>query len=113
MTDKKRNTLFIVCAYAFFWVILVIAGILVVTGVLPTDGALMQMGIVIGSWTPTIALLFLFKKLYPDSTIKEFYKNAFKERIKWKMLLCLAAVLVLSIIGAAGIVAFTKGVPFV
>ena len=35
----------------------------------------------IGSWTPTFTLFILFKKLYPDSTIKEFYKNAFKERL--------------------------------
>ena len=110
MTYKKQNALFIVCAYAFFWLVIVIAGVFVMTGVIPTDGVLMEIGVIIGSWTPTVALFFLFKKIYPDSTIKEFYKNAFKERLNWKLLLCLTVVLLLSLVCSVGIVAFSKGV---
>ena len=65
MTDKKKNILFIVYAYALFWVLLVIMGAMVVAGVLSTDGIPVQIGIVVGSWTPTFALFILFK--YGDS----------------------------------------------
>jgi hypothetical protein len=71
---------------------------------------IMPFGVVIGSWTPTFALLFLFKKLYPGWSIKEFYKKAFEGRLNWKMLLFVAFVQLLIIIGASGIVALTREV---
>lgn len=110
MTDRKKNVLFVVYAYAFFWVLLVIAGVLIMAGVLPSEGIPMNIATVLGSWTPTVALLVLFKKLFPGSSVKSFYKNVFKERLNLGLILFVTIVQVLIIVGAAGIVAFTKNV---
>lgn len=80
------------------------------------DGQIINVGpifnimVVLGSWTPTIALFVLFKKLYPNSSIRKFYRNAFKEQISWKMLLATGALQLLIFIVSVSIVSFTKGV---
>ena len=113
MTDRKKNTLFVVCAYAFFWAVILLIGIVVITGLLPGEGAPMNLMIALGSWTPTITLLVLFKKIFPGSSIKTFYRNAFKERLNWKMLAVTAIVQILIFISAVSIVALTKKVSLV
>ncbi|MDR0447195.1 MAG: CPBP family intramembrane metalloprotease [Treponema sp.] len=111
MANRKQNILFIVCAYGFFWLFLVLTiGTLLSLGMEEFLAKIMPFGVVIGSWTPTFALFFLFKKLYPGWSIKEFYENAFKERLNWKMMFFVAFVQLIIIIGASGIVALTREV---
>ena len=111
MTDKKQNILFVVCAYTFFWVFLAIAAVFLTIGIIPDDEVPMNILITIGSWIPTMALLVLFKKLYQNKSIKDFYKNAFKERLNWKIFLIATIVFLLIIVCTAGIVAIIKKVP--
>jgi len=106
VTTKKQNILFVVCAYAFFWVWFLVAGIL---GVPPI---IVILASTLGTFAPTFALLVLFKKLYPGWTIKQFYKNAFRERLNFKLLLVFTIVWLLIIVGMVSIGAFIKGVSF-
>lgn len=111
MTNKKQNILFVVLAYALFWGYLVISvGTLLSLGNEELLEKIMPFGVVIGSWTPTFALFFLFKKLYSGKSLKDFYKNAFSERLNWKMLLFVAIVQLIIIVSASGIVAYTNKV---
>ena len=110
MADKKKNILFVVFAYVFFWGFLAIIVALISAGVMDSEGTPMNIGIMIGSWTPTVSLLVLYKKLYPGSSVKNFYKNAFKERINWKMLSVVAIVQILIFIVAISIVTFINKV---
>jgi len=112
MTDKKKSILYIICAYLFFWVAFSLIGLvltLIVEDALSfQDSALMQLMVAFAAWTPTFALLALFKKLYPGSSIREFYKNAFRERLNLKLLLCITVIQLFSFFGAVGITAFTE-----
>ena len=110
MTDRKRIVFFIVYAYLFFWLLLAVAGVLIGTGVISGDGLPMQIGVIIGSWTPTLALLALRKKILPGRTLKDFYKDAFKEQLDWKMLTLIAFIQLFIVFCASGITAFTKEV---
>lgn len=111
MTNKRQNILYVVYAYAFFWAMLLLIG---VTMLLFGDGLMgglpYSILVALGSWTPTVALLVLFKKLYPGSTIRNFYANAFREKISWKLLLTTGALQLLVYIASVSMVSLTKGV---
>lgn len=47
----------------------------------------MQFLTAITSWSPTIVLFIMFQKLYPNSSIKEFYIKCFKEKLNIRLLL--------------------------
>jgi len=76
------------------------------------EGGHIRVMMTLSAWTPTPALVVLFKKLDPESTIKEFYKNAFRERLNVKMMLCVTVVQIAAVAGAAGFVAFTDETSF-
>ena len=112
MAARKQNIQFIVWAYALFWVMIIIA--LGIMSVKPELSAIVFPIVqVIGSWTPTIALIVLFKKLYPESTLKTFRKNAFTKRLNHTMLLVVTLAYVLITFCMVGYGAFAQGVSFV
>lgn len=112
MTRKKQNTLFVVLAYAFFWALLIVGICVMLSGNDELFEIILPYIQVIGTWAPTFALLVLFKKLYPGLTIKQFYKNAFKERLNFKLLLVVTIVYTLVPYSLVGFAAFSKGVSF-
>lgn len=111
MSDKKKNIRFVACTYAFFWIVIILIEILAST--LQSKGIVSQLMLLVGAWAPTIALLILFKMLFPNSTIKRFYQNAFREQLNIRLLLLVTVVQALIVICTAGMIAFTKGVPLI
>jgi len=112
MGNRKQNITFVICAYALFWITILLIGVVIMTGLLPSEGAPMQLMIAVASWTPTIVLLILFKKLFPGSSVKQFYKNAFKERLNCKLVIVVTIVQLLIFFGAVSIIALTKEASF-
>lgn len=45
------------------------------------------------AWSPTIVLFIMFKKLRPDITLKEFYKNAFSGSVKWYLIILFVVII--------------------
>lgn len=111
MSDKKKNILFVACTYIFFWAMITMIEIL--AGTLQSKGIISQLMLLAGGWAPTIALILLFKKLFPNSTLKHFYRNAFRERLNIRLLLLVTALQALIVAGTAGMIAVTKGVSVV
>ena len=111
MTDKKKNILFAVVAYAIFWVLL-IASVIIFASNENLFPKVMAFDQIVGTWAPTFALLILFKKLYPDWTVGAFFRNAFKERLNFKLLLVVTVALLVITAGIVGVGAFSQKVSF-
>lgn len=111
MSDEKKNIRFVACTYALFWVMIILIEIL--KGALQGKGIVSQLMLLVGGWAPTIVLLVLFKKLFPNSTIKHFYQNAFRVRINIPLLLMVTVVQALIVICTAAMIAFTKCVSLI
>ena len=78
---------FVICTYLVFWLMILALGGLVVT-VTNNNNFAMQWVVVICSWSPTIVLVILSKKLLNGISLKEFIKGAFRDKVS---LSCLAS----------------------
>lgn len=82
---------YVIITYLLFWVmVLGICG----TASLVFHASPLTMGILanVTAWSPTFALLFMFKKLRPGMTIKEFYKDAFSGELKVRLFILIPVV---------------------
>lgn len=71
---------YVLYTYLVFWImILSIGGI--VSMLTNSNYFAMQCVVVICSWTPTIVLIALSKKILEGMTLKEFYKKAFRDKL--------------------------------
>ena len=105
---KKQIMLWVVCAWVITWLMaLPTLAVLKLLG----NGIVFLLVYASASWSPTFALLLLFKKLYPGISVKTFYKNAFKERLNLKLILCVTVIQALIFIASIGIVSFTREGP--
>ncbi len=83
---------YVIAAYAVFWVMLIVIGVTAVY-IFEASDTVMRFVTAICSWAPTIALIIMFKKLEPNSSLKKFYKNAFSNRIDFKLLTWVAIIM--------------------
>jgi membrane protease YdiL (CAAX protease family) len=105
--NNKQIITWVVCTWLLLWLMaLPVLGALYLFG----DGIIFLLVYASASWSPTIALMIFFKKLYPGITRRDFYKNAFKERLNIKLLLSVTALQVLIFIISIGIVSRMRGV---
>ena len=102
---KRQTFRYVILAYAFFWtVFLLTGGVMLWLG----EGIVFQIMVVLCSWTPTIALLVMFRKLFPNRTLKDFYISVFNERLNVKMLVLLTVLQILIFVVMIGIVTFVN-----
>lgn len=109
MSHKKKDytKLFVVYVYAWFWFsILLTGGVMLLFG----EKTPMQLLTTICSWTPTIVLLIMFKRILPHTTRRDFFKSLFKTKINWVMLLFVTAIQILLVIATIWIMSFQKEV---
>jgi uncharacterized protein len=75
---------YIICTYLLFWfMILGIGGIAIF--VLNASDLTMKWVTTLCSWSPTIVLLLMLKKLKPETSVGGFYKKAFKEKLNFRV----------------------------
>jgi len=112
MTDKKKNALFVVSAYGFFWIMLVAFLSLAMTGIIPMSGPIFELFRSIACWAPTITVLVFCKKLCPGGSIKAFYKNAFKDSLNFRVLLFVTIVQAVVFFASTATLSIAKGISF-
>jgi uncharacterized protein len=91
---KKMDVMwkYVIFAYLAFWAIILVLGGLA-SMVFDAPPVVMTGITILGSWSPTIVLLLMFKKLKPGMTIGEFYKRAFQERLNSSMLIAIPVII--------------------
>lgn len=106
MLEKKNKNilLYVGVTYLLFWfMILGVCGVAIM--VFDASQEVMRWLTALCSWMPTVALFILFRRLKPNTSIKDFYKDLFKEKINWKVLISvtvlIAGVFLLSVASTA------------
>jgi membrane protease YdiL (CAAX protease family) len=105
---KRPLLTFFLLTYAIFWLLILLTGTLKLLNVPKT---ILNTLIVICSWSPSFAFLFLFRKLYPNITLKDFLKQQFCSRIKISVLIVLLLVHIFILIAARATYSFINETP--
>lgn len=106
-TNGKLDVMwkYVIFAYMLFWVmVLGICG--TASMVFHASGLTMRWLANLCAWSPTFALLLMFKKLKPGMQVKEFYRKAFSGKIKANLLIISAC----SVIGGTLLAVFILSV---
>ncbi|WP_105616377.1 CPBP family intramembrane glutamic endopeptidase [Vallitalea okinawensis] len=83
---KSNVVRYIIFTYVLCWLMIFSLGG-IATLVLDGTPLVMQFLTAIVSWSPTIVLLVMFKKLYPNSSVNNFYRKCFSEKLNLRLLL--------------------------
>lgn len=83
---------FLVLTYLVFWVLFAITGAVIMSNGPKLIQYLLP---IICSWAPTFAFIMLFKRLYPDLTLKEYLKRQFLPAVNIPLLITIVSAQVL------------------
>ena len=79
MKTNKSLKYYLILTYFMFWLLLGLTGYLISQDV---PGVFTKHYENVCAWTPTLAIIILFKKLYPGTSFREYFATNFKKRIK-------------------------------
>jgi CAAX amino terminal protease family. len=110
MKTNKLNPMwtYTIAAYLAFWAIILVLGGLA-SMVFDAPPAVMTGITILGSWSPTIVLLLMLRKLKPGLTIKGFYKQAFHDRLKPSLVLAVPIIVFGILLAAAWAASLVQG----
>lgn len=102
---------YVILAYALFWFMVMALGgsAAMVFNAPPLIQRIVE---AFCAWAPTFAFLILFKKLRPDTNLKDFVKSVFRQKIRLDLALVSGVAVVLSSIIPLLILSFSEGQPF-
>ena len=83
--SKNYITQYVICTYGLFGILLLTLGGIAMEFLNGTP-LIMRWLTAITAWTPTYVLLLMLKKLYPDSTVRTFFKRVFSEKLDLRLL---------------------------
>ena len=111
-TVKSKNYIiqYVIYTYGLFGLLLLTLGG-IATVLLHGTPLVMRWLIAITAWTPTYVLLLMFKKLYPNSTVKVFYKKAFNKKLNIRLLVTTAIIQITVFASSVYMVSIQRGVP--
>jgi uncharacterized protein len=66
---------------------------------------------ILGSWSPTIVLLLMLKKLKPGMTIREFYKRTFQDRLSIPLLIVIPLIVFCVFLSAVWVLSVIEDTP--
>ena len=95
MKFKKisKMWMYVINTYLLFWfMVLGVGGIAIF--MLNASDSSMRWVVTLCSWSPTIVLLLMLRKLKPETSIREFYKKAFKEKLNFRVFALATSVIV-------------------
>lgn len=112
----KKNNLepmwkYVIYAYLAFWAIILVLGGLA-SMVFHAPPVVMVAITILGSWSPTIVFWLMLKHLKPGMTIGEFYKQAFRERLKASVLIAIPVIIFGVFLASVWFLSFFGKAPF-
>ena len=86
LSNKKTPWKYVALSYGLFWLMVLIlgGGASMIFNASPT---VMRIIANLCAWSPTFAVLIMFKKLYPGKTMKEVFKGMFEGKLKLSLVL--------------------------
>ena len=110
-TEKAKNHIlqYVIYTYLLFILLLLTLGGIATT-LLDGTPLVMRWLTAITAWTSTYVFLLMFKKLYPNSTVKDFYKNVFSNRLNIRLLVVTTLIQILIFLSCVYMVSIQRGV---
>lgn len=114
MKKSKMNVMwkYVIYSYLLFWTIILLLG--GVASMLFNAPPMVMNGItILGSWSPTIVLLLMLKKLKPGMSIRDFYKSAFQGKLSIPLLFAIPLLIFGIFLAAIGFTSVVKQTSFI
>lgn len=102
---------FVILAYVLFWLMVMVLGgsAALVFNAPPVIQRAVE---AFCAWAPTFAFLIMFKKLRPETNLKDFVKSVISQKLRLDLVLVSGVAVVLSSIVPLFILSFSEGQPF-